>query len=153
MTSPLISGKLQAIIGKAVNKTLAYPVTLHKRPAGQDRYGNPVDTWTDYALQGLHLEKSAASVFYEGAPEGSSEVVITQLDATAAPEMHDQVTARGVRYDILGTKEDPAQATWVCTVTVADTRAFSAAETTVAQEPDAVAIDFGDQSAVVKTDG
>lgn len=116
MASLLTSGALAKTVAKAVGKTLAYDVTLHKRDAGSDAHGNMAATFTDYTLKGLHLQKSAAAMFYEGAPEGATEIILLQNGAAATPARNDQITAQGTRYEILTIKSDPANATWTLTV-------------------------------------
>lgn len=114
--SLLTSGAIARAVGKTLNGVLAYDITLHKRNAGRDDFGNSVTTFQDKTVRGLRLGVSEQRKYAEAVPEATAMIIIVQHDAIATPKRGDQISANGIRYALLKIVSDPANAVWECFV-------------------------------------
>lgn len=108
----LLQGSLANIINDAVD-FLMYDVTYHVVAETSDGTGGFTETETDSTARGFIDEKSEFFRERGNVPSGDIFIGILQPSIpliTAAKG--DSVTARGVKYEVIRVKEDPAKAMW-----------------------------------------
>lgn len=120
MANPLL-GSLQSDVFKAFNKTLAYNVTLHSVNESEASTGSITESETDISGKGIVVEYSDRMRFEGLVPDGARRAILFQPAFSSAPKLHDRITPSqgpfsGQKMVITQVSEDPAGATWDCTV-------------------------------------
>lgn len=106
---------LQKAIAKGFKGKLLSGTIARATASGVNEFGDPV-TGPDqtYACEGMVADYDDAYRKAAGIPETSVKILLIAGNTAVVPKKVDRVTFRGVTYEILKIKADPALATYDC---------------------------------------
>lgn len=79
-----------------------------------DEYGDPVETFVEYRMEGFEDEYSDFYRASVGIPETTVKLVFIAGNSATVPQKNDRVVFRTGKYKIDAVKTDPALATYEC---------------------------------------